>query len=257
MFSRQIASFTNLLPSSLKCRLSRLRPAYTLVLGMGQPTVEARTIAGPVRWRVDRLTSQRFLRGTYEPYMQEALARYVQLGSTVYDVGAHAGYHTVLCSLLVGREGRVCAFEPNPQNLTSLKGQVTLNHLDNVDLYPVGLSNEQRRSRLNTSAGDSQGYLSETGNLEVEIRTVDFLVNEQGLPFPQVMKIDVEGHESEVIEGALDTIRRYRPVILCDHNDDLTLPSLRRVLEPLGYEITAGPPIVAQCPTNFSLSGVD
>ena len=63
-------------------------------MSVGQSVLDVPTDAGSLRWRVDALTSQQFILGTYEPYMQRAFTEYVQKGDVVYDVGAHAGYHT-------------------------------------------------------------------------------------------------------------------------------------------------------------------
>ena len=107
MFSRTLAKLSASLPSSVKYHLAALKPAYVSVMGLAQRDVVVETIAGSLRWKIDGLTSQQFLLGTYEPYMQEAFIEYVRKGDVVYDVGAHAGYHSLFCSLLVGSTGKV------------------------------------------------------------------------------------------------------------------------------------------------------
>jgi FkbM family methyltransferase len=245
LFSKSLARFASVLPSSLKYPLSGLRPIYTFVMGVGEPVIEIQTAAGPLQWRVDDLTSQFFVFGTYEPYMQAAFVKFVRPGSTVYDVGAYAGYHTLLCALLVGDSGHAISFEPNPENFRSIQGQLELNSLTQVKLSGFALSDECGERKMDTSVNRSQGWLSATGDLGVEAHTCDCLVETEGFPPPDVIKIDVEGHEEEVIRGAMKTIRKYRPVILCDHNDQTTFPGLESILMPLGYTLEPGPPIVA------------
>jgi hypothetical protein len=64
------------------------------------------------------------------------------------------------------------------------------------------------------------------------------------LPIPDVIKIDVEGEEEKVLRGSLKTLSKFRPIILCDYNDDKTLSLLSGILLPLDYEILPGPPVI-------------
>lgn len=245
MFSHSLARLSASLPSSIKYRLATIRPVYNALLRLGQPLVTAQTIAGPVNWRIDELSSQQFLLGSYETYMQAAFAKFVRNGATVYDVGAHAGYHSLLCALLVGPSGRVIAFEPNPRNRESIKRQLSANPAASVTITPYALSDLCETVALDTSHGSGQGHLSDEGDFSVEARTIDFLIEHEDFPAPDVIKIDVEGHEEQVLLGALETIDKCRPVILCDRNDDTTLSRVSALLTPRGYLVTEDWPITA------------
>jgi len=96
---------------------------------------------------------------------------------------------------------------------------------------------------LDTSHGSSQGCVSDEGEFSVEARTIDFLIENERLPEPDVIKIDVEGHEEQVLLGGLATIDKCRPVILCDRNDDTTFSRLSTLLSSHGYEVADGWPI--------------
>ena len=245
MFARSLVRLASILPSSIKHPLSGLRPLYTFVMGMGEPVIMARTAAGNVRWQVDGLTSQTFVLGTYEPYMQEAFVRFVRPGSVVYDVGAHAGYHTVLCALLVGDSGSIISFEPNPANFHSISRQLDLNSLTQVTISPFALSDRCGSQRMDISINSRQGRLSASGDLKIETHTCDCLVETQGFKPPDLIKIDVEGHEGQALEGMQRTLERYKPVVLCDYNDSSTLDTVSGILRPLGYQTAAGPPITS------------
>jgi FkbM family methyltransferase len=245
MFSHSLARFSASLPSSIKYRLATIKPLYNSLLRLGQSRVQAQTIAGPLNWTIDELTSQQFLLGTYEPYTQEAFSKFVRKGATVYDVGAHAGYHSLLCALLVGSSGRIVAFEPNPKNRASIKRQLEANPQARVSISPYALSNLCETRALDTSHGSSEGHLSDKGDYIVEARRLDFVLANEGFLEPDVIKIDVEGHEENVLLGALETIARCQPVILCDRNDDTTFSRVNALLSPRGYLVTDGWPITA------------
>lgn len=253
MFPYLLARFTAALPTPLKYRLKRLKPSYTHLMRLSVSVVQVETIAGSLNWEIDELTSQRFLLGTYEPYMQRAFVKFIRPGFTVYDVGAHAGFHSLFCGLLVGTGGRVIAFEPNPSSAESIQRQLNANSQIAVEVCQVALSDRCGTAMLDTSAGSSQETLSQNGNLEIEARSIDWMVAEGIVPPPDLIKIDVEGHEEAVIIGGLAVIGKHKPIILCDTNDETTFPSMKELLLPLGYELGGGPPITAT-PSEFFLA---
>jgi hypothetical protein len=59
-----------------------------------------------------------------------------------------------------------------------------------------------------------------------------------------MIKIDVEGEEEKVLRGSRETLSKFRPIVLCDYNDDKTLTLVSRILLPLGYEVLSGPPVI-------------
>ena len=246
MFPHLLATLASFLPSPVKYRFNGLKPAYARLMRWGRSAVTINTPGGPLKWEIDELTSQRFILGTYEPYMQEAFSRFIRPGFTVYDVGAHAGYHSMLCGLLVGSGGQVISFEPNSTNRESIERQIALNRHVNARVMPYALSDACQTSYLDTTAGGSQGFVSNYGDLAIELRTIDSLVRDQLLPLPDLIKIDVEGHEEQVIRGALESIERNRPVILCDPNDSETAFTVESLVAPLGYKLTATLPITLE-----------
>jgi FkbM family methyltransferase len=246
MFPHLLARLTSYIPSPVKYRFKGLKPTCAKLMRWGGSVITIDTAAGTLGWEIDELTSQQFILGTYEPYMQEAFARFIKPGFTVYDVGAHAGYHSMFCGLLVGSGGRVIAFEPNSKSRESIERQMALNTHVSARVMPYAISDECRASYLDTTSGSSQGYVSDVGDLAIELRTIDSLVRDQLLPLPDLIKIDVEGHEEQVIRGALESIERNRPVILCDPNDGETASMVERLVAPLGYRLTATRPITLE-----------
>jgi len=180
--------------------------------------------------------------GTYEPHMQEAFCKYVRSGSVVFDIGAHAGFHSLFCGLLVRPGGQVFAFEPNPVSHASLSEQVRNNPGLRITVLSIALSDSAGTANFDASM-DCQSKLTEIGNVTVEVNMIDGLVGQ--IPAPHTIKIDVEGHEERVLRGGMKTLAKYRPVVLVDWNDDMTLQCVSALLAPIGYRILPGPPVIA------------
>lgn len=89
------AGIASKLPSSVKYRMGKLEPLYTRAMFLGQSSTIVETSIGQLQWQIDAFTSRESLRGTYEPYMQNTFLKYVLPGNTVFDVGAHAGFHSL------------------------------------------------------------------------------------------------------------------------------------------------------------------
>ena len=178
----------------------------------------------------------RVLGGTYEPEQTRAFEELIRLGDTVLDVGAHVGYYTLLSSILVGAKGRVFAFEPNPRNYHYLDRHVYLNGCRNVTTVPAAVSDRAGTAQFQFGSGSGTGKLASKGALEVLTITLDDFCAERGLN-PSAVKIDVEGAELEVLEGARKVLSTDRPtVFLSTHGADLHTRSLA-VLIGHGYEV--------------------
>jgi FkbM family methyltransferase len=235
------------IPSRIKYRCKPLRRYYNQILRLGQPIFNVQSRAGTFRWAIDEITSQEYLRGVYEEHMQAAFLAHITPGMVVYDIGAHAGFHSLFCASL---GAQVFAFEPNPENRASLSRQIALNAELSVSVLPFALSDRCAQVRFKRGPTSSMGFVSESGESEVEARTIDSL----DIPSPELLKIDVEGHETQVLAGATATITQAKPVILCDSNDHTTYTTVGLVLKPLGYRVLPGPPITAiPCSPDASL----
>ena len=157
--------------------------------------------------------------GSYENTMVNVFGKTVQNGWVVYDVGAHVGFYTLLASKLVGENGNVFAFEPFPLNILSLNKHVAINRCLNVKVVAVAVSDRNGKQLFDTSFGASMGRLSIKGDLMVHTTTIDMFAYEN--KSPTCIKIDVEGHEQQVLNGAEKTLRTCHPTLfLATHGID-------------------------------------
>jgi FkbM family methyltransferase len=140
-------------------------------------------------------------------------------GMVVIDVGANIGYFSLLASSLVGPDGRVHAFEPDPVNCGLLKKSVRMNRASNIEVVQAALSNNDNPISLflnSNNKGDHRIWEA-TGEsrtrITVKAMTLDSYLNETGT-IPTFIKIDVQGAEGYVLEGMKETLARRAPAYL-------------------------------------------
>jgi len=184
----------------------------------------------------------------YEKYMFDFLDmnQIETTGKTIVDVGANNGSFTVDFSHLVGDTGKVYSFEPQRIIYYQLCTNVFLNGLDNVYCYNVAIGDGfDGYAYIETPNYHQQGpvnfgdvRISNSGD-KVEQKALD------SYDFEDVVfiKIDVQGYESFVIDGAEATIKKHRPYLFIEFEDHLLQPQgsseekLKAQIEALGYVV--------------------
>lgn len=161
-------------------------------------------------------------------------------GDVAIDVGANIGTHTIFFGQRVGTEGRVYAFEPQGMAFRWLSANMALNHLNNVVLFPMAVG------RAPGTIGVPDVDYTQTGNFgglslpplqkptaeqqpvvaprlaSVPVTTLDQIARDHLAPTGRrckVLKIDVEGMELDVLEGARGLIEGQQPFIYLENND--------------------------------------
>jgi FkbM family methyltransferase len=212
-----------------------------LPLSLIPPQTEVRVLRGPLRgkkWIVGAATHA-FWAGTYEPERLRAFARAVPLGASVYDIGANVGVYSLLASARTGPGGKVYAFEPAQRNLQYLHRHIELNHAHNCMILETAVSNKDGTCRFSAAPWDfSMGHLAQGGELLVPSVTLDTCVyGERAMPPPDVLKIDVEGAELEVLEGATRAITEFHPTIFLEVHGTQLHANCRDFLAAKGYRV--------------------
>jgi FkbM family methyltransferase len=197
------------------------------------------------RMHVDLSCEKYYWLGTHEEAVQAALCERVQRGDVAWDIGAHAGFFSVLLSRLVGDSGSVLAFEPEPENAARLVANLEANGCTNVEVHAAAVSDAVSRQGFARHQSSLEGALTDTSTQggTVTTTTIDAIVA-SGAPAPSIMKIDVEGAEGRVIAGGRRTIAAHRPAITIEvHSpaawgdvlDALPVPYSFTDIEPTQY----------------------
>jgi len=161
--------------------------------------------------------------GANEVPVQRTLASVLRPGQVFYDVGSNIGFFALLASRLVGRSGRVYAFEPVKANAEAIRRNAELNRFRHLEVLEVAVSDRNGSARLLLSAHPGGATLSNddappdpTGVVDVSTVTLDALVASRRIAPPDVVKIDVEGAEEAVLAGMTDTLAGHRPTLVCE-----------------------------------------
>jgi FkbM family methyltransferase len=146
----------------------------------------------------------------------ELILKYTDSNSTVLDIGAHVGTMTIP---IAKKARHVHAFEPVNKTRDFLLKNINQNTIDNVTIYPFALGNEEGRVSMVSRSASNAGAYTVGGGTDIPMHPLDSL-----LEHADVIKIDVEGFEPQVFEGARELIKSAQPVIFFEVN----LPELRK-----------------------------
>ena len=194
--------------------------------------------------RADASVSVQIADSGYEPHVASTLDRLLDDGDVFVDVGANVGYHTFRASARVGAAGRVVAVEANPENARLIAHTIESNSIANIELVPVALAARRGYVSFGTHVGSNGGFLpdgaSTTGSGRGTI-VPTLALDDLALDRVSVVKIDVEGAEGIVIDGATRTIERHRPTFVMEFSQEMTTRvSARSPLEHLGRFVDWG-----------------
>lgn len=197
------------------------------------------------------------LRGRFEPFIYEAINECANLNSmTVWDVGAHFGYHVLAFASLIGSFGQVVAFEPNTYNAERLQLNLDNNPdlAERIILVNYALSNADGEAPFifceevdngrssgshlaGTRAPGDQSVYESFRHAIVSTARGDTLVQAGRVPAPSIVKIDVEGAEVQVLEGIVDILCTLKPVLLIEVHSIISMFYAQKLLTQSGYEL--------------------
>jgi FkbM family methyltransferase len=166
-----------------------------------------------------------YVRGIYEVPLTSFLLSVLPRVKVFWDVGAHVGYHTLLGSHVIGPGGRVVAFEPHPRVFSLIEENVRSFGFGNVTLMNMGLSNEDSEKEIfdegeNVTRAPTfvEGIYERSGH-RCRLVSGDRLlapsrINGTRLDKPDLIKMDIEGYESNALMGITELLSSESPPIL-------------------------------------------
>jgi len=176
----------------------------------------------------------------YERIVRELMSP--KPSEVVVDAGANIGTHTVWLSKKVGPSGLVLAIEPEPNNFAILELNRRSNNLSNIISLRIALSSQPGIGKLAVPRPTLMGQAkalehsnaSDSPVVRVEFQTLDNVIISQKIRVSAI-KIDVEGAEVSVLQGAMNTVTKFSPRLIVETHGKGNLLQLRTALKALGF----------------------
>lgn len=178
------------------------------------------------------------LKKSFEYSTLKLFSEILKEGDVIIDVGANSGLYSIFYSRLVGPSGVVHAFEPDPKTYALLLENLKLNNCKNVIAHNIALSNKESiiemmsftQPGLKLQSGDSFKYMKEVGidaastssQQKIKAFKLDDLNEFDSISKIDFIKIDVEGAELLVLQGSVNIILKYKPVIIIELSGEWT-----------------------------------
>ena len=186
-------------------------------------------------------TGNTYFEGGGEREVQEALQQHLRPGMTFYDVGANIGFFTLLGARLAGKQGRVVAFEADPEIARRLREHVSRNVFGWVAVEEKAVWSEPSMvffERIDPATSPDRGLghvVTESAGDTIRVSAVSLDDYTRTQPPPDFLKCDVEGAEVEVFRGAQRLLREKRPGIICEMHSEKNYGVLVEEFSRLGY----------------------
>lgn len=236
----RLAAALHAVPAPVVTSLQRLpvvarliRPLVNRLMPKEPTAVTLRSGVGAgLRLVIDPQTEKFLWAGDHELAVQHELAATLKPGMVFWDVGAHAGFFSIIAGRLVGERGRVHAFEPMPDTRARLAESAVSSRLTNLTVHSSAMSAEVGRvtiyeHRHSAVASLVRGAGAGVGR-EVASTTLDVMAAELG--DPDVVKIDVEGVEVDILRGGRELLGRRSARLVVEFTNDTVLEEARRLL---------------------------
>jgi FkbM family methyltransferase len=184
--------------------------------------------------------------------------------STVIDIGTNVGW-TVLNFARISATGTVIGFEPDPFNYRVCKANIARNTFPNLTVLPFGLGETSADLMMEVRTPENRGGnriapQGSTGAVNVHIKRLDDVVQVSSLSNINLMKLDVEGYELKVLRGAKDILKKHKPTLFIEIDDDNlndqhdSAKDLILFLEACGYSSIRHAETNAAIPSSYNFS---
>ena len=193
-----------------------------------------------MKWRRYHRYVNGYWLGQYELEIQAALVRELKTGAVFFDVGANAGFFTLIAASKVGRSGKCVAFDPDDENVASISEQCYLNGLSSVVVVNEAVSDLVGDAWFaRPHSGALTGHLCDhrlnDESVKVPTTTLDAAASKYGMP--DFIKMDIEDAEGKAFLGAAMLLRKRAATWLIEIHSLTSEVDVRTAFANTGYEL--------------------
>jgi FkbM family methyltransferase len=178
----------------------------------------------------------------YEPNLSHLKAM-IAPDSTIIDVGANIGFLSIKFSKWISKKGLVIAIEPEPLNVQILKQTLSEKKIGNVEVINGAAAEKEGALFLKLNPLNPADHRLSDQGIPIKAFTIDSLLDGKGCLPVSLIKIDVQGAEPRVLQGAKNIISQYKPIIFIEIDDEslnaagFTSNGLIDLLRSYGYDL--------------------
>jgi FkbM family methyltransferase len=214
------------------------------------------------RWRRYNAFPYWYHTGLYEPEISNCIGAHLKKNDTFWDIGAHAGYHTLIAAQAVGPMGRVLAVEPDPHVCDIMREQLELNGIPNATIVAAAVAPKPGEAafivrdvdnRTSAMADVHNPAIDNAGGRRIMVRCTTLNLLAREVPKPKVLKMDVEGAEDLILPAAESFFASPdRPrVMILGYHGARTGQNCLRWMRQYGYQIGTAPGLATDAVSTY------
>jgi FkbM family methyltransferase len=188
------------------------------------------------------ISSELLIYGNHEPLTTQIISEELSEGMNCVDIGSNIGYYALLESKKIGKLGKVWAIEPSPENFSALKYNIKLQENKNIQAFNFAIGDKNGKIEFIISKKSNWSKVKEEKDLlnqdddiiKVSLKTLDLFSEENNLKQIGLLRMDVEGYENKIIDGATQFLKKFKPKIMIEiHMMIMGKKETKNILEKL------------------------
>jgi len=184
--------------------------------------------------------------GLYEKETTEWLINAINNGDIFFDIGANAGYFSLLGSRYCGEGGQVIAFEPIPSNCNVINQHLNENNINNIIVENIAISKNTEKVNFSIQHNNANSHMENISithavenkkkSIQVSAMSLDDYID-KCKTIPNVIKVDVEGAETLVLEGATRLLQNFNAIWIISTHSSQLFEECKAIMIHYGYNV--------------------
>lgn len=186
------------------------------------------------------ISSELLIYGNHEPLTTKIILEELSDNMNCVDIGSNIGYYVLLENMKIGKNGKIWAIEPSPENFSTLEENIRLQNTENIKAFNFAIGDKNgeiefvisKKSNWSKVKSENESVDSEDKVINVPLKTLDSFAKENNLERVNLLRMDVEGYENKIILGAIQFLNQFKPIVMLEiHKMIMGEKETRKILE--------------------------